>query len=1380
MASGRHSSTRWSTLPLPLVQLLHASQCAKTAAERFFYARQLWETTIKLLSSACLAQWWRQSGEASATSPSLFATSLLRLESNDGEPSLNNSPLGAWWRWVKLLLPRLCQAESRFAHTIRDWLYADCPVEKQPWCSTLQQLFGANLIQSLPRTPAAWLEYFLLGATSPHQTETRNARPETLDQVAGALRQGWVFLATQGAFFRETRLVFLQSCESVSETQCQIRRYELSGLFPRYLPAWHVPSSEAQNYPAGQIYWEVPSGPKDNLPWASRQGASTRASTTLLPLHPLLFFVQETEELFLLHTLPESGPPLWLSPGTGRCLSPHDLGTSIRSLVDQLSKNPLTAEAAKKWLASLAAYAAEHGSSQVVLSQQAAGYELLSEVLASPHTVHYRAWQTSVRRPLRLSCLLPSEGRDPLLEEERACIVRLIRTRHPHLLHVYEYGCHEGITFIASEFVPGVNLSSLIDKLAIYQRHELPSFQECQQALRASLQEETRQERPLCDLHTYERRLARYLAATWFTDQHASLAEGRQSSLPYLVWVLRQGAALAYAVHYLHEQGNVHGVILPNRVLVSQEDGRWILLEPTSLHLKTTSHDLAQSLRYLSPERRGAALRITPQADIYSLAVLLTDLLLIPKETLSPGDDRALTQLAHKRHLPAELVRYLHQCLAPHPEERPASAEELAQKLEHFAEHIENLSAHSADPGVSVDTPSSSLASNGPPTIDVATPTTSPEPSLSSDSPRAHARWGLSLVIGLSCTLMLILAFGLFAWWLQLSPQQWFHLITQGAFSEWAMPEATQSHPSEEQSSATTSPSASDTAPSGPWTQLAWLQQELESTKTALAQARSRIQELEQTSAQQKEPSDALQQLRQELQLYRQSAEKNQERLQEAQARTQQLTTELHKLQILEKTLQQELATLQTQLNNLQAENQNLRSAQWRHLEWLRDFVLRAISQPRNTTLTLPISIRSPTTGLLRDLLVHQVKILASYEAPITARASALLALAWVESEMHGPEAALAVLQEAYQLLHQTPVANRNHEHSSVLYGVYALMGSCYLQSKRYSEAESAWLQALRMADELGKQGSQERWFLESALCHAQLAQVFRHSKQWEKAETAYSHAHRILEKLYQSRPEEATWTLHFARICRDWGALAEFRDQLELADQRYRQAISTLESLLQTQPLHSQAILLLAHILHDQAALRRDAGQDQEALAGFQRGLELIKSLPQSEASSVEGQLVRRDLHAGRAHLYMNLRQFAEAVRDWEEAIAYDWERLPNLRAYRALCWARLGDIARAVAEAERLYRDSQKTGSLLYNLACVHAVVAEVLGQDQKFATTEPTRLRETHASQAVELLRQAADLGYFRVTNRLDYLQRDQDLQVLRSRDDFKRLVEKLQMQ
>ncbi len=64
--------------------------------------------------------------------------------------------------------------------------------------------------------------------------------------------------------------------------------------------------------------------------------------------------------------------------------------------------------------------------------------------------------------------------------------------------------------------------------------------------------------------------------------------------------------------------------------------------------------------------------------------------------------------------------------------------------------------------------------------------------------------------------------------------------------------------------------------------------------------------------------------------------------------------------------------------------------------------------------------------------------------------------------------------------------------------------------------------------------------------------------------------------------------------------------------------------------------------------------------------------------------------------------------------------------------------------------------------------------LVRDDKLAPTERARLRDTYAAQAVDLLHQAVDKGY----RDLKDLKEASELNVLRDRDDFKKLLREVE--
>jgi hypothetical protein len=95
-----------------------------------------------------------------------------------------------------------------------------------------------------------------------------------------------------------------------------------------------------------------------------------------------------------------------------------------------------------------------------------------------------------------------------------------------------------------------------------------------------------------------------------------------------------------------------------------------------------------------------------------------------------------------------------------------------------------------------------------------------------------------------------------------------------------------------------------------------------------------------------------------------------------------------------------------------------------------------------------------------------------------------------------------------------------------------------------------------------------------------------------------------------------------------------------------------------------------------------------------------------------------------------------------------------------------RLKEHARVTAEADALARSKDASAALYYDAACVFALSAAAVHDDDKQA--------EPYAVRAVELLRQAVAKGFKDVA----HLKKDSDLDPLRQREDFKKLLRELE--
>jgi hypothetical protein len=101
-------------------------------------------------------------------------------------------------------------------------------------------------------------------------------------------------------------------------------------------------------------------------------------------------------------------------------------------------------------------------------------------------------------------------------------------------------------------------------------------------------------------------------------------------------------------------------------------------------------------------------------------------------------------------------------------------------------------------------------------------------------------------------------------------------------------------------------------------------------------------------------------------------------------------------------------------------------------------------------------------------------------------------------------------------------------------------------------------------------------------------------------------------------------------------------------------------------------------------------------------------------------------------------------------------------LRAARATSRVRAGQVAEAVAEVAELTQNPSFLAPRRYAFACFYAL-----------ASGQSTGKKQEYADRAMVLLHQAVKAGYTDAA----HLKEDTDLDPLRGRDDFKKLLQEL---
>jgi tetratricopeptide (TPR) repeat protein len=177
-----------------------------------------------------------------------------------------------------------------------------------------------------------------------------------------------------------------------------------------------------------------------------------------------------------------------------------------------------------------------------------------------------------------------------------------------------------------------------------------------------------------------------------------------------------------------------------------------------------------------------------------------------------------------------------------------------------------------------------------------------------------------------------------------------------------------------------------------------------------------------------------------------------------------------------------------------------------------------------------------------------------------------------------------------------------------------------------------------------------------------------------------------------------------------------------------------------------------------------RDNGRPGESLVWFEKAIRTLTAIREQDRQLGLAQRFLRNSHAGRATSYDRLHKYAEALEDWDKAVELSPpQEQPGVRASRATTRVNAGQVAEAVADVAELTKTATWDAGQWYDFACVYAL-----------ASGKSADKKKEYADRAMDLLRQAVKAGW----NDAAHMQKDTDLDPLRGREDFRKLLAELE--
>jgi serine/threonine protein kinase/tetratricopeptide (TPR) repeat protein len=433
-------------------------------------------------------------------------------------------------------------------------------------------------------------------------------------------------------------------------------------------------------------------------------------------------------------------------------------------------------------------------------------------------------------------------------------------------------------------------------------------------------------------------------------------------------------------------------------------------------------------------------------------------------------------------------------------------------------------------------------------------------------------------------------------------------------------------------------------------------------------------------------------------------------------------------------------------------------------------------------------------------------------------RAEGVFRVALLRLKLGQKEEAAAAYEEAIQLYSQLAADfPAVPQYRQSLAGSHGSRGVLLADLGKRPEAEAAFRRALGIGEKLAADfpavPEYRQWL---ATTHGNLGLLLAGLKKSPEAEAAYRAALKIQVKLVTDFPAVPEYSQAFAESSNNAGVMLAQSGKSRLAEALYRMALKIQEKLVAAYPdvplyrdnlansynnlgmlldglgkrpeaeaACRKGLMLLEKLAADFPAvpgyrvrlgasevifgdLQRTGQQPEQALPWYARGIETLEGVLRQVKTDATAQQYLRNAHWGRAVALDDLKRHAEAAKDWDKAVELSTDpQRTGIRINRAASRVRAGHVDAALQEAEELVKVAD--ASTLYGAARVFALAAG--RRDEAGGALS----REQCARRAVALLRQIVARGWNDPEHRM---KKSDDLNALRRRDDFKKLLAELE--
>jgi serine/threonine-protein kinase len=393
--------------------------------------------------------------------------------------------------------------------------------------------------------------------------------------------------------------------------------------------------------------------------------------------------------------------------------------------------------------------------------------------------------------------------------------------------------------------------------------------------------------------------------------------------------------------------------------------------------------------------------------------------------------------------------------------------------------------------------------------------------------------------------------------------------------------------------------------------------------------------------------------------------------------------------------------------------------------------------------------------------------------------ARAVYNLGLAEATAGQTETALAHYRRCLRLWAEIPTNRRNDSDDEGVAACQNALGMLLqtLQNQAAkSEAETILRQAVATRRQLVNRHPR-RLAHRAALARAwsNLGSFFWGERRFAEAETSYLEAVRSNEENVRDFPESRGMRVLLAHGHQNLADSRAKLNKVRESRQGFETALNLVDSLVQQAPHDFEVLQCLGTVCLNYGNLMNTLSGPSAALPLQER---CVRAFDEAHALAPADAEMRAFLKGSRD----NLRNTLIVLNRHDEALAQIDASLPlcnaterqNLRLIRALIMARAGRHEQAVAEAHALAAKAGLDAETLYNLACVLSLAVAAVRDDVGLDPSRKSHLAGAHTRTAIGLIRRSRDEAHFPTPKLLELLAQDPDMKPIRDSGEFKAML------